>query len=144
MHYNPPYREAKLKLLVSMTGLQDAEREARGLFQTATPVAGIDEVDGWRLLEIDSDDLSKIAISAYVARRDGLDVLLNTSTRHFIPTNERFAWIVRAGFPLGKIAPGGAIGPLTNDFIDAGIIAGCRSASDVREMICSANASGRR
>jgi hypothetical protein len=85
----------------------------------AERVAGIDPVDGWSLYDfIDNSDFEQLPTREYVARNADCDVLLNVCERKFSPTTERFAWLVRNGFPAGA-AHHGALFPFSNEDIDA-------------------------
>lgn len=79
-----------------------------------TPVESIHPVDGWMLLWIDERDSDGFWTRLYVAHRDGVDVPLNVSRFHFRPSQDRFAWLVRNGFPSSS-----GIGPWTDALIDA-------------------------
>ena len=65
-------------------------------------VPDVDPVDGWELRskqDLDSDDFYT---QSYIARRvdgTGVDVELPVSRFCFTPTQARFAWLVRNGFP---------------------------------------------
>lgn len=84
------------------------------------PVAGIRPCQGWVLLAYAEDDTSGFSTTGYVASRADEVCLLGQSRFDFDPTQERFDFLVRSGFPS---APGG--GPWTNAKID-GAIAGLR------------------
>lgn len=91
----------------------------------AVPVGHVDTVDGWALLwtdELASDGFYK---NVYIARSATRDVWLDVSPYDlsFAPTTDRFAFLVRAGFPR---APGR--GPWSNALIDAAIAAERRAA----------------
>lgn len=65
----------------------------------ATPVHGISPVDGWSLLTFDEQDSDRFWTTAYVARGPHRDFVLDVSRFAFRPTQDRFAWLVRNGFP---------------------------------------------
>lgn len=71
----------------------------------ASPVIGIDPVNGWILWSFDEADSDGFFAPAYFARGEREDVLLSVSRFRFSPSQERFAWLVRNGFPRrpGKI-----------------------------------------
>jgi hypothetical protein len=84
---------------------------------------GIAPCEGWVLRAYPDDDGDGFTTIAYVADRDDESCLLGTCRFDFDPTQERFDYLVKAGFPS---APGG--GPWTNEKID-GAIAGLRVVS---------------
>lgn len=91
----------------------------------AVPVGHVDTVDGWALLwtdELASDGFYK---NVYIARSESRDVWLDVSPYDlsFSPTNERFAFLVRGGFPRPP-----RTGPWSNDLIDAAIAAERKAA----------------
>lgn len=69
------------------------------------PVAGIDPVDGWALFTFDERDNCGFTRPGYVAVRGDEARHLNVSRFRFTPSQDRFAWLVRTGFPsrAGKI-----------------------------------------
>lgn len=85
----------------------------------------IEPVDGWHLTVFDEWDGDGFCTPAYVARHtdEPEQVWLDVSRFRFSPTQERFAWLVRNGFP-----PRPALGPWDDFDIDARI-AGERSAA---------------
>ena len=60
---------------------------------------------------------------------------LGLSRFRFTPTQERFAWLVRAGFPSQKQRPGGTWTPLDDDDIDEAIQ---KEKRDVEGIVCVA------
>ncbi len=70
-----------------------------GRFTNTSPVEGIEQVDGWELLSIDCRDGDRFSYREFIARGPDCDVCLDVSRFEFAPTQERFAWFVRAGFP---------------------------------------------
>lgn len=69
-------------------------------------VAGIDPVDGWVLLSVLETDGDGFPFETFFAGRDGEVRLLNLCRFRFTPAQERFAWLVAAGFPsrVGHVA----------------------------------------
>lgn len=74
----------------------------------------------WSFAEQDSDGFW---FDTYFARSQERDVLLNLCRFDFDPTQERFDWLARGGFPEGRIADGGVVAPWDNASIDAAIAA---------------------
>ena len=71
-----------------------------------TETRGIEPVDGWRLLEGEERDGDRFWTPYYVAVRGAETVQLDVSRFRFTPSQDRFAWLVRNGFP-----PRPAFGP---------------------------------
>lgn len=65
----------------------------------AAPVAGIEPVNGWTLFSYEEPDGDRFWADAYFARGPVRDVMLDVSRFGFTPSQERFAWLVRRGFP---------------------------------------------
>lgn len=65
----------------------------------AKPVEGIHPVDGWTLCAFTEDDPDGFQTTAYVARGPDRDVWLDVSRFRFSPSQDRFAWMVKHGFP---------------------------------------------
>ena len=84
-----------------------------------TPIEGV-ECDGWQVAEMGGQSRYDDTIE-WVAVRGGESVLLGVSRFRFSPNQERFAWLVRNGFPAQTMRPGGATSPIDNDDIDAWI-----------------------
>lgn len=63
------------------------------------PLLGIAPVDGWSLWGYDEWDSDGFTTTGYCARKDGIERILNVSRFRFSPTQERFAYLVRNGFP---------------------------------------------
>jgi hypothetical protein len=78
---------------------------------------GISPCDGWVLSAYPEDDGDGFTSIGYVAHRDDESCLLGACRFDFDPTQERFDYLVKAGFPP---APGG--GPWTNTKIDGAIL----------------------
>ena len=74
--------------------------------------------DGWVLTEIIADRGHEFEVQ----RGDEVK-MLGVSRFHFNPTCERFAWLVRNGFPRSIQREGGVFTPLDDDDIDAAIAA---------------------
>lgn len=74
---------------------------------------GMKPCDGWVLRVYPEDDSDGFTTTGYVAVRDDEVCLLGHCRFDFTPTQERFDWLVREGFPR---APGG--GPWTNAKLD--------------------------
>lgn len=87
-------------------------------FQSASRVEYIEPVDGWSLFAMDEPDGDGFWTTSYVARCDDGDVMLHTSRFRFTPSQERFAWLVRHGFPR---RPGKILGPWCDLDIEAAI-----------------------
>ena len=86
----------------------------------ASPVPGIAPVDGWQLHHFDEEDSDGFWTTSYLAQRGAEQRVLNTSRFRFTPSQDRFAWLVRAGFPerLGRL-----MGPWDDTEIEAAIAA---------------------
>jgi hypothetical protein len=91
-------------------------------------VERIAPVDGWSLFEGEYRSFDELPAPFFYAVRGGDQRLLNVSSYFFEPTQARFAWLVRHGFPNGVVGTRGAICPLSNASIDAAIAA--ESAED--------------
>ena len=65
----------------------------------ADPIDHIQPVAGWRLCAFTERDGCGFDYPVYVARSADRDVLLDVSRFRFTPSQERFAWLVGAGFP---------------------------------------------
>lgn len=74
-------------------------------FNSASPVPFIDPVDGWALLEI-FPQTNEDRTREYIARGPERDVHLDVSRfcSAFTPTQDRFDWLVRNGFPPRPMA----------------------------------------
>lgn len=70
---------------------------------TSSPVPGIARVDGWELRTFDEFDGDGFKTPGYLARKGDQEVILNVSRFRFTPSQDRFGWLVRNGFPA---APG--------------------------------------
>lgn len=73
----------------------------------ASPVRGIAPVQGWTLCQFDEDDSDGFTTPGYIARSAATDVPLDTSRFRFTPSQDRFAWLVRNGFPARPHPMGG-------------------------------------
>ncbi len=82
-------------------------------------VGPIHPCDGWTLMLTEEWDNDGFVTDLYYARSDAEDRLIEHSRFDFTPTQARFDWIVRNGFPR---CPGG--GPWTDTLIDAAVAAG--------------------
>ena len=71
-------------------------------FAAAADVPGVEPCDGWRLMSFDTPDCDGFYAPDYIARGPRDDVPLNVRRFSFTPTSERFAWLVRAGFPTRR------------------------------------------
>lgn len=92
-------------------------------------VPGIEPVDGWTL-HSDECDLGEYRREPfYLAVRGDDERLINVSSYFFTPTQERFAWIVRHGFPSHQVGARGALGPLDDRFIDEALVGDMLAAS---------------
>lgn len=65
----------------------------------AAPVEDVAECDGWVLCSMPEDDSDGFTTTNYIARGPEVDRLLGISRFQFSPTQERFDWLVRSGFP---------------------------------------------
>ena len=83
-----------------------------------SPVPGVQPVDGWELLTRDEQDGDGFWSAYYVARGPERDELLDVCRFRFSPSQARFAWLVRNGFP-----PRPAFGPWDDRDIEAAIAA---------------------
>lgn len=54
---------------------------------------------GWVLHTYPEDDGDGFSTPAYIARGAERDVMLGVSRFRFTPTQDRFDWLVQAGFP---------------------------------------------
>ena len=68
-------------------------------FRDTEAVAGIDPVGGWELRKYVGGDTDGFRRNEYIARGPLKDVHIEVSCFHFTPTQDRFAWLVRNGFP---------------------------------------------
>lgn len=73
----------------------------------AEPVPNIEAVDGWSLLTFDEIDRNSFPMPAFIARRGAREIWLDVSPTRFTPSQARFAWLVRHGFPLRPHPMGG-------------------------------------
>ena len=72
-----------------------------------SPVADIAPVDGWRLFWFEEPDTDGFWTNAYFARGEHVDVKLDVSRFDFTPSQDRFAWLARHGFPRRPTPFGG-------------------------------------
>lgn len=91
----------------------------------ACAVHGIEPVDGWVLVYDDHWSLTAPhwAPCEYAAVRGDERRRLGVSRFRFEPTQDRFAWLVRNGFPSMLVRAGGVATPLTDADIDGMIAA---------------------
>lgn len=83
-------------------------------------------VEGWTLWTRDEQDGDGFWTPYYFARHEEFgDVLLHTSRFRFTPSQDRFAWFVRNGFPRRE---GQILGPWDDTEIEV-LIAAERSAA---------------
>lgn len=75
---------------------------------------GIFPVDGWTLFEGPEPDSEGFNRYRFSARRGAVEQRLDVSGLCFTPTQERFSWLVRNGFPT---APG--VGAWSSADVDA-------------------------
>jgi hypothetical protein len=80
-------------------------------------VPGIEPCDGWTLHQYDEEDGDRFTTTGYFASDGTRDKFLNHARFWFEPTQERFDFLVRAGFP-----DFGGIGPFTNEDVDYAIV----------------------
>lgn len=92
-------------------------------FIAQIPVATIQPVDGWSLFTFDEEDGDGFWTPGYRARRGPDEMLLGVSRFGFNPTQDRFAWLVRAGFPRCWQNDAGVCLPFSNVEIDAALAA---------------------
>ena len=85
----------------------------------ATPVSGIPAVEGWALCEMGGGSIYDPR--EYIAVRGAEHKLLGTSRWTFTPTQERFAWLVRNGFPSSLKRAHGVTTPIDDADIDAAL-----------------------
>lgn len=93
-----------------------------------SPVVGIEPVDGFLLIESEERDGDGFSYPVYQAVKDGETHQLHVSRFHFTPTQTRFDWLVRWGFPRAHLVGLSRGGPLTDTMID-NAIAGERRAT---------------
>jgi hypothetical protein len=88
-------------------------------------VPRIEPVDGWTLLSTITYDGDGFPYEDFFAARQGELRVLQTCRFRFSPSQERFAWLVRGGFPQrdGKI-----LGPWDDTDIEAALAAERRAA----------------
>jgi hypothetical protein len=82
-------------------------------------VPGLAPCVGFSLWSFDEQDSDGFWFVSYFARSQERDVLLNVCRFGFEPTQERFDWLARNGFPTGLTAPDGAAVPWDSAAIDA-------------------------
>jgi hypothetical protein len=82
-----------------------------------THVADVDPVYGWSLMSFEAEDSDGFWSDHYVAVAGCRFIQLDVSRHCFKPTQERFAWLVRNGFPKRPTPNGGWF----DDEIDARI-----------------------
>lgn len=85
----------------------------------AWPVAHIAAVDGWSLCYEDVEPHGRW--HEYVAVRGDELQFLGVSRFFFTPSQDRFAWLVRGGFPSTIRREGGCHTPITDNDIDAAL-----------------------
>lgn len=88
-------------------------------------VHGIEPVDGWWLIYDEHWALTapSWAPREYAAVRGAERRSLGVSRYFFEPTQDRFAWLVRNGFPSMLVRAGGVATPLTDADIDSMLFA---------------------
>lgn len=95
---------------------------------------GIEPCDGWTLYRYDEEDSDRLVTTGYFASNGERDVFFNHARFWFDPTQERFDFLVRAGFPLiNKVTA------FTNEDIDYAIVQ-ARTAAQVRHGLSEAQA----
>lgn len=84
-------------------------------FTGASPVNGIQPVNGWALMSIVDHDGDGFVFAEYIARGQARDVHLDVSRfrSEFTPTQDRFDWLVKSGFAARR-----GVAPWTNEAID--------------------------
>lgn len=97
----------------------EAGRHGRTRSWGAFPHPTIQPVDGWTLMVMDEEDGDRFVRPSYFARRGAEEIALDVSRFHFMPTQERFAWFVRRGFPARPSLKGGWYG----SEVDAALLA---------------------
>ena len=98
--------------------MQDTCSGRANRIDEAFPVAGIAPVDGWTLCVYPEWDSDGFTTPGYVARSATRDALLNLSRFRFSPSQDRFAWLVRNGFPKPH-----SFGPWDDTEIEAALAA---------------------
>lgn len=78
--------------------MSSTEEPLRGRIPTE-PVKWIEPVDGWSLWSHTERDGDGFDFQTYIARKDGQEVILPVSRFRFTPSQDRFVWLVRNGFP---------------------------------------------
>lgn len=71
-------------------------------FTALVPTADIAPVDGWALHSIECWDGDGFFYNSYVARGPVEDRMLDLCRFRFTPSQDRFAWLVRNGFPARR------------------------------------------
>ena len=95
----------------AITQLSTCQRIGHGQIPHIKPV------DGWQLCS-DNDGQGPIE---HAVVRGGEYKLLGTSRWTFTPTQERFAWLVRNGFPHSLKRANGVMSPIGDADIDAAL-----------------------
>lgn len=93
---------------------------AGGATPISATVVGIEPVDGWVLWATSDQDGEGFWSEDYFARSATRDRYLHVSRFDFTPTQERFAFLVRNGFPSFVVGSGGRA-PWCNETLDAAI-----------------------
>lgn len=78
-----------------MSEMEHTPTRLRGMYR----VEGIAPVDGWSLFQSDEYDGDGFHYLSYAAARGDEVRQLDTSRFRFTPSQDRFAWLVRNGFP---------------------------------------------
>ena len=86
------------------------ESSGNRYYQDLDPVAGIAPVYGWSLLTFEEEDSDGFLRKCFAAQRGDKLIVLDVSGFNFAPTDERFAWLVRNGFPKRPSLTGGWFG----------------------------------
>lgn len=107
-----------------MQSISFAGVEHRFNIPDAREVDGVSPVDGWRLFTFDEPDGDGFSTPAYFARGPWRDVMLPVSRFSFTPTQGRFEFLVRNGFPFFPER-----GNWTDDVIDNALMGGVAVAA---------------
>lgn len=89
-------------------------------------VPGIEPCDGWTLHQYDEGDSDGFITTGYFASDGTRDKFLNHARFWFDPTQDRFDFLVRSGFPEFN-----CVGPFTNEDVDVAIVQ-ARAAAQAR------------
>lgn len=90
-------------------------------------VDSIEPVDGWALYSYTEEDSDRVTTTGYFASNGERDVFFNHARFWFDPTQERFEFLVRAGFPLLN-----RVTSFTNEDIDYAMVQARRGLAEAQ------------